>query len=53
MKFGVCSCCVWLCSAPAQSSSQGVCVWERVVAGSPSCVDVLCLSALVATDGEM
>ena len=30
-----------------------VCVWERVVAGSPSCVDVLCLSALVATEGEM
>ena len=25
----------------------------RVVAGSPSCVDVLRLSALVATDGEM
>ena len=30
-----------------------VCVRESVVAGSPSCVDVLCLSALVATDGKM
>ena len=53
MKFGVCSCCVWLCSAWAHSSSRSVCVWERVVAGSPSSVDGLCLSALVATDGEM
>ena len=53
MKFGACSCCGWLLCTWAQSSSQGVCVWESVVAGSPSCVDVVCLSALVATDGEM
>ena len=35
------------------SEFVSVCVGERVVAGSPSCVDVLRLSALVATDGEM
>ena len=27
-------------------------VWERVIAGSLSCVDVLRVSALVATDGK-
>ena len=53
MKFGVCSCCVWLWSAGLRVRLKSVCVWERVVDGSPSCVDVLCLSALVATDGEM
>ena len=36
----------------AQSSSVSVCVWERVVAGSPACADVLGLSTLVATDGK-
>ena len=34
-------------------SGLRVCLRERVVAGSPSCVDVLCLSALVATNGKM
>ena len=31
----------------AQSPSESVCVWERVTAGSLSCVDILRLSALV------
>ena len=38
---------------PGLSVRLSVCVWGRVVAGSPSCVDVLRLSALVATHSKM
>ena len=40
-------------TAFASSLSGSVCVRERVVAGSQSCVDALGLSALVATDRKM
>ena len=32
--------------------SECLCLWERVVTGSRSCVDVLRLSARVATEGR-